>query len=101
MYDFNTEIICIAEIIAKAEHIDALLLAFEDLKRLSPQEPGCLRYELHRSIDNPLKFTFVDRFKDKAAFDYHCETEYVKKYFDEIFPVLTDHLSFELHNEVL
>lgn len=97
----SPEIICIAEVIAKAEHLDTLLNIFKELKKLSPQEPGCIRYELHQSRDNPFKFTFVDRFKDQAAFDAHCEMDYVKHYFDEVIPSLTDHLSFELHNELI
>lgn len=96
----NNNVICIAKIIAKKNKLEEVLRVFAELKRLSPKETGCIRYELHQNQDNPLDFTFIDRFKDLTAFDFHCEQEYTKKYFDEILPSITESIEITLHNEI-
>lgn len=88
----NHNYICIAKLVAKEDKLDELLQIFKQLKDLSPQEKGCIRYELHQDQENPNIFTFVDRFFDKEAFDYHCNQDYTIKYFDDILPQLVSTL---------
>ncbi len=96
----STHVVCIAKIIVKQGSLDKVLEIFSKLKKSSVRESGCLRYELHQSQDNPLIFTFIDRFKNMEAFNSHCEEEIVVKYFDNILPELTDSMEFALHNEI-
>jgi quinol monooxygenase YgiN len=42
------------------------------------EEPGCLRYALHRSTDDPATFLLVERWVSKAALDQHMETPHLK-----------------------
>lgn len=92
-------IVCIAKITVKKEKLEDTLEIFAKLKKNSLKETGCLRYELHQNQDNPLIFTFIDRFSNMEAFNYHCAQEYTIKYFDQILPNLTDSMEFTLHNE--
>jgi quinol monooxygenase YgiN len=35
------------------------------------KEPGCLQYELFRSMENPDTFTLLERWADEAALEVH------------------------------
>ena len=96
----NTYLICIATLKAKENKTDELLSVFSQLKKLSPAEPGCLRYELHQSEEDPSVFTFIDRFKDQAAFEFHCDQDYTKHFFDEVIPSLVDSMEISTHKEI-
>ena len=41
-------------------------------------EPGCLRYALHRSSNDPATFVLVERWVSKEALDQHLEMPYLK-----------------------
>lgn len=96
----SNEIVCIARLVAKEGQADNLLVVLKKLIKSSKSESGCVSYQLHRSVENPGIFTFVDKFKDQAAFDYHCETEHVKEAFDSVIPPLVDSIEITLHNEM-
>lgn len=93
-------VVCIAILTAKEDKVDELLKVLYELKKLSPKEPGCLRYELHQDEENPRKFTFVDRFRNHEAFLFHCEQDYTKRYFDEIIPSLVESMDITTHREI-
>lgn len=96
----SNHVVCIAKIVVKQDSLDEVLKIFSELKKSSPIESGCLRYELHQDQDNPLIFTFIDRFENMKAFEYHCEQEYTIKYFDNILPILTESIEITIHNEI-
>ncbi len=93
-------IVCIAKILVKKDNINESLKIFSDLKTLSSKESGCLRYELHQDRENPLIFTFIDRFENQQAFESHCAQEYTIKYFDKILPNLIDSIEISTYNEI-
>lgn len=99
-FEKSVYVVCIAKILVKKDKLNEALQVFSDLKSLSPKEPGCIRYELHQDLQNPLMFTFIDRFKDQAAFDYHCNQEYTNKYFDSVLPNLIDSMEITTHSEI-
>jgi len=99
--EYSTEIVCIAELKAKPEKREELLKALSELIPLSKGEDGCLRYELHESVDDKNVFVFVDRFKDQKAWDYHCTTEHAEKYFEKIFPELTESINYKIYKELI
>ena len=35
------------------------------------KEPGCIRFDVLRSQDNPTQFFFYELYKDASAIDYH------------------------------
>ena len=35
------------------------------------KEPGCLQYELFRSLENPESFTLLEKWTDEAALEVH------------------------------
>ena len=94
------EIVCIARLTVKEECIEEALTIFQSMLELSRREEGCLSYTLQRDMENPLAFTFVDCFKDKTAFDFHCAQDYIIEYFDNRLPKLTTDIRLELYNKV-
>lgn len=96
----SNEITCIAEIKAAPGKRKELLEKLLELMPLSKREAGCVRYELHQSIEDENIFTFVDRFSDQSAFDLHCETDYIKIHFDEIIPKLSEYIKLSVHKEI-
>ena len=95
------EITCIAEIKALPGKREELLSNLLELIPLSKKEKGCIRYELHQNIDDENIFIFVDKFVDKNAFDFHCETDYIKKYFDEIIPHISEYIKISMNKEIV
>ena len=93
-------IVCTAKIVVKKDSLEEALEIFKSLKINTPNEPGCLRYELHCDIEHDNIFLFVDRFKNMEAFDSHCQQEYTIKYFDEILPNLTELIEFSVYREI-
>jgi quinol monooxygenase YgiN len=49
------------------------------LQQHSRQEPGCLLYMGHQSVENPRKFLFYEQYKDQAALDTHRAAPYFKQ----------------------
>ena len=78
--------------------------AMEDaLKAIVPKvqcEEGTLAYTLHRAHNDPGKFLFYEKYKDKAAFDYHSSTPHFKELFGEIGPLLDGQPNIGMYEEI-
>lgn len=46
----------------------------------SRQEPGCLLYIGHQSIEDSRRFFFYEQYTDQAALDFHRNTPYFNEY---------------------
>ena len=97
----STALVCIAEFTPKPGMTDQLIETLSQLIPLTKKESGCVRYELHQGVDDKNLITFIDRFADRAAFDHHCNTDYINKYFYDILPGLTDNIKITLYNELI
>lgn len=53
-----------------------LLALIEPTRR----EPGCIRYDLHESLDDPALFVFYENWTSKAALDAHLATPHVQAF---------------------
>jgi quinol monooxygenase YgiN len=51
-----------------ADEIEALSLAHVHRSR---EEPGCLLHSVHRDVENPLRFVFLEHWADVAALKTH------------------------------
>ena len=68
----------------KPENLAAFLeLATYDARN-SRKEPGCLRFDVLRQNDNPLRFAFYEVYKDEAAVKAHQQTEHYARWRREI-----------------
>lgn len=99
--NLTSQIVCVARLIVKKDCFEEVMDIFQSMIALSRKEVNCLSYTLQQDIDNPLAFTFIDHFKDKAAFDFHCNQDYIIEFFDRRLPQLTDDIRLEIYNEVV
>jgi quinol monooxygenase YgiN len=95
------EIVCIAQFIAREGKEDELLHSLHSLIAPTHKEPGYLRYELNQAIDNPRAITFIEKFRSQEDFDFHCNTPYIKGFFDDVAPPLMDQVTVTLYKEIL
>lgn len=75
----------------------------EALKKVVPlvaQEEGTLAYALHRAKNDPAKFLFHEKYKDKEALASHSSTSYFKELFETIGPYMEGKLSVEFYEEI-
>ena len=64
---------------ARPESVDEVREALLALVEPTRAEPGCLRYELLQSLDDPTEFTFVEMFESDAAFALHAAAPYIAR----------------------
>jgi quinol monooxygenase YgiN len=64
-------IIVTGSILAKAEHVDALVACSLEHVRRSRTEPGCLAHAVHRDAENPLRLVFLEEWADRASLRAH------------------------------
>lgn len=97
----TTQLVCIAEFLAFEGKEQELLATLHSLMEPTHKEPGCLRYELNQGCDDLRRITFVEKWKDQAAFDQHCATSYIANFFNNVRPLLVERFEVKLSYEVL
>jgi quinol monooxygenase YgiN len=95
------EIVCVAQFKAKESKEEQLLAELHSLIPTTRKEPGNIRYELNQAIDDPRTITFIEKFASREAFDFHCNTPYIKGFFDNVSPKLVETVVVTLYKEVL
>lgn len=59
---------------------EALLEAtLENIPKVRSEE-GCIRYDLHRSVDNPGQFLFYETWESRAALSAHARSSHMMTY---------------------
>jgi len=95
------EIVCVAQFKAKEGKAEELLAALHGLIPDTRREKGNVRYELNQAIEDPRTITFIEKFASQEAFDLHCNTPYVKGFFDNASPKFAESVVVTLYKEVL
>ncbi len=67
----------IATLVAQEGKEDALESVLRNLIAPTRAEPGCLRYDLWVSRDDPSRFTFIEEWKSEADLEAHFETPHI------------------------
>ncbi|MGB6189622.1 MAG: putative quinol monooxygenase [Aeromonas molluscorum] len=67
----SSPITVIAELEAKPECAAEYRAALAPLVNASRQEPGCLRYRLHQSLESPCGWMIHEEWKSEAALSAH------------------------------
>lgn len=62
--------------------------AMREVARATHSEPGCLRYAIHRGVEDPSTFVVVERWKSKSDLDQHLASAHVQAFFGKIQPLL-------------
>lgn len=92
-------IIVIAHFTAKPGKEEELSAFLQGLVEPTRREPGCVRYELNRDLNDPATFSFVETFADRQGFDAHCKMPYIDRLFETL-PVLVGEQYIGLHKRL-
>lgn len=79
----SNNIYVVAEVHTIAGMADAMREALLKLTAAVQSEPGCIRYDLHESPDNPGNFMFYETWSDAEALDVHNNTATMKAHVEK------------------
>lgn len=71
------EITLVVRMNAKPGREEAVARALRAAVAPTHSEPGCLRYALHRAIDEPTVFVLVERWRSQSDLDEHMQTPHL------------------------
>ncbi|RQQ57033.1 putative quinol monooxygenase [Burkholderia stagnalis] len=74
------EIAVVALIVAKPGAEDRLRIALERIVEPTRNEQGALQYDLHRDLNEPARFVFVERWESEAALAAHARSAHILAY---------------------
>lgn len=69
----------IFSVTVKEDRLADFLAAFDEVMPHSAAEEGIIRFEMFRDLKDPLTFTVIDLFRDKAAYDSHSQTPHIAR----------------------
>ena len=73
-------LVVVAVFRARSEAVGALLPMLESMVSPTRTEPGCQRYDLYRSIDDPSVFFFYEVWASERAHRQHLGTPHVQRF---------------------
>lgn len=72
-----TDLVVISRMRARPDRVREAERALRDLIEPTHAEDGVLGYALHRGIDDPSLFFFVERFRDRDVLKQHLDSAHV------------------------
>lgn len=69
-----------ATYVAKDGEAAGVQAALEQMTPLTRQEPGCLVYQAHRSVEDPNTFFIFETYDDADAFGAHAAADYFERF---------------------
>jgi quinol monooxygenase YgiN len=73
----NKALVVVATLKAKAGKGPELRKVFEELERYSRTEEGCIKYDLHQSIDDPDTLLFYEIWTGEEALALHANSDFM------------------------
>lgn len=73
----SKNLVVVATLRAKAGKGPELRAAFLDLERHSRTEEGCIKYDLHQSIEDPDTFPFYEIWTCEEALALHANSDFM------------------------
>ncbi|MGF6956173.1 putative quinol monooxygenase [Paraburkholderia youngii] len=74
------EIAVVAISVAKPGHEELLREALEGIVGPTRKEAGVLQYDLHRDVQEPRRFVFVERWESQDALAAHAKSAHIQAY---------------------
>ena len=85
-----SEIIVIAKSKAKKGFEDQLETAVKAAIPPTHAEPGCIKYALHRSIEDPSQFVLIEKWTSKEALNEHLKTPHIQILFKKLAEIVAE-----------
>lgn len=84
----------------KAEHLETAEQILREAVTQSRLEPGCLRYDLFKSLQDEVSFQFYEAYADQAALVAHAQSAHFLALKDKITPLLARPLTISITSAV-
>jgi quinol monooxygenase YgiN len=81
--------------------IDAFVAATLENGRGARTEPGSVRFDVLRMIDDPARFTLYEVYRDEAAFKAHQQTPHYLKWKETVAPMMAVPRVGEKHTNLM
>ncbi|ABE30130.1 antibiotic biosynthesis monooxygenase family protein [Paraburkholderia xenovorans LB400] len=75
-----SEIAVVAISVAKPGYEEQLRQVLEGLVGPTRKEQGALQYDLHRDVQEPRRFVFVERWESREALAAHAQSAHITAY---------------------
>jgi quinol monooxygenase YgiN len=75
------EVVVVATFRARSGQEETLQQAFERAIPPTHQEEGCIRYALHRDLDDRSRFVMLERWSSREALDRHLAAPHIRELF--------------------
>ena len=75
----------------------------QELMSLVPQtrsEEGCIKYDLHQSVDEKTLFMFYENWRSKEDLDKHLEMPYLKSFLEKADKILAEPVDVTLWEKI-
>ncbi len=92
--------VVVARITAKDDKQDEVLSVLKDLVSRARDESGTVAYALHRHQSDPSVFLVYEQYKDVDALVEHSSTDYFKKAFKTLGPLMAEKPAIEMFDLV-
>lgn len=73
-------IVLMARLKVKADKIEEAKAAALAIVEPSRNEPGCINYDVHQTLDDPTVFLWHETWANQKAIDEHFEMSYFKEF---------------------
>ena len=90
----------IAKLSFKEAKVDEAIDLIKTLMAELANEEGTLAYTINRDPSNPNGIIFMERYRDKAALDYHSSTPHFKAFFEKISGLLAGKPEISVMEEI-
>jgi quinol monooxygenase YgiN len=84
----SEQVVVVATIQVKPGNEDEALAALTAAIAPTHEEDGCLGYALHRDLDDPTRFIFVERWASAGALDAHGRQPHLKELLGKVGPLV-------------
>jgi quinol monooxygenase YgiN len=64
------------------------------------KDPGAIAYVMHRSVEDPCRFFFYEKYESDDAVKYHTSTEHFKGFFEKMGPIMKGKPEISFYQEV-
>jgi quinol monooxygenase YgiN len=85
----SEQVVVVATIQVKPGNEDEALAALTAAIPATHEEDGCLRYALHRDVEDPTRFVVVEQWASAEALDAHARTSHLKELFGKVGPLVS------------
>lgn len=82
--------VTLVHILVRPEHTDAFIAATRANHEGSVREPGCLRFDVLRCVEEPHRFVLYEWFVDEAAARAHKETAHYASWRETVEPWMVE-----------